>query len=269
MPGFVTLEPHDRLFVDDQGDEGAPTVLCLHGLGGGGYFFSNLAQAQSAKRRVICPDMPGSGFSPRGDREISFERFADAIISLIEQKTSGPIALLGHSMGTITALKVHARIPSRISSLIFVGGVPAPLPEAQARVRDRAALVRKDGMLAVAPAVPPGVFAQKSLGAIPDKVAMFQRLLAASDAEGYAQTAMGLAGASAVDVVDRVRVPCLCLTGVEDRYAPPAAVRKFAAQIPGAVYHELADCGHMPFFEDPPTFNRLIDDFLTNNFPQD
>jgi 3-oxoadipate enol-lactonase len=147
--------------------------------------------------------------------------------------------------------------------MIFVGGIPAPLPEAQSRLRDRATMARKEGMLAVAPTIPPVVFAQRSLAVMPDKVAMFQRLLAASDAEGYTQTALALAGASAVEVVSSVRVPCLCMTGTEDRYAPPAAVRKFAAQIRGAVFHELADCGHMPFFEDPPTFNRLVDDFLS------
>src|SRR4051794_16410965 len=111
MPGFATLENGDRLFVDDYGDERAPTLLCLHGLGGGGYFFSNLAQAQSTKRRVICPDMPGSGFSPRGNHDISFDRFADVMARLIERTTTGPIALMGHSMGTITALKVYARLP--------------------------------------------------------------------------------------------------------------------------------------------------------------
>ncbi|HEX4797093.1 MAG TPA: alpha/beta hydrolase [Humisphaera sp.] len=262
MPTFVTLENGDRLYIDELGVERGSPLLCLHGLGGGGYFFSNLAQAQSAKRRIICPDMPGSGFSPRGDLAISFERFADVIVSLIEQNTAGPIALLGHSMGTITALKVYARIPSRIAAMIFVGGVPTPLPEAQARLRDRAAIARKEGMLAVAPTIPPVVFAQRSLIEIPDKVTMFQRLLAASDAEGYAQTALALAGASAADVIERVDVPCLCLTGAEDRYAPPPAVRNFASQIRGAVLHELAGCGHMPFFEDPPTFNHLVDHFL-------
>ena len=266
MPTFVTLENDERLFIDELGVERGITLLCLHGLGGGGYFFSNLAQEQSAKRRIICPDMPGSGFSPRGDRAVSFERFADVIVNLIEQKTTGRIALLGHSMGTITALKVYSRIPSRIGAMIFVGGIPQPLPEAQARLRDRAALAKRRDARRRADD-PAGRFAQRSFGTMPDKVAMFQRLLAAGNAEGYAQTALGLASALASDVAASVRVPCLCLTGAEDRYAPPATVRQLAAQIPGAIYHELADCGHMSFFEDPPAFNRLVDEFLSAHVP--
>jgi pimeloyl-ACP methyl ester carboxylesterase len=91
---------------------------------------------------------------------------------------------------------------------------------------------------------------------------MFQRLLAHSDAEGYAQTAMALADASAADVAPRVRVPCLCVTGTEDRYAPPAAVRAFADSISVAVYEEIMDCGHMPFFEAPDRFSAIVQGFL-------
>jgi 3-oxoadipate enol-lactonase len=160
---------------------------------------------------------------------------------------------------TIVALKVYARIPARICSLIFVGG--APLPEAQVRLRERAALARSADMAAVAPTVVPAVFARRSLDEIPEKVAMFQRLLAQSDPEGYAQTALALADGSAADVVGRLRVPCLCVTGTEDRYAPPAAVRRFTRSIAGAEYRELPDCGHMPFFEAPDAFDRIVDDF--------
>jgi len=258
---FVNLE-NQRLFVDEAGDPSHPSLLCIHGLGGGGYFFSSLARAMQATRHVLCPDMPGSGLSPRSREPIRFDYVADVLAELIDRKTTGHVALLGHSMGAIIGLKVYDRIPSRISSLVFVGGLPAPLPDARTRQRERAALVRSKGMLPVAPTIPPIVFAQRSLSEMPDKVAMFQRLLAASDAEGYAQTAIALAEGSAENVVSKIKVPCLCLTGEEDRYAPPAAVRAFAQSIPGAVYHELPQCGHMPFFESRESFEQIVRGFL-------
>jgi 3-oxoadipate enol-lactonase len=269
---FFTLDSGDRLYLDeygvsDPGSGGGPALVCLHGLGGGGYFFAGLGQAQRQSRaargrHVLCPDLPGSGFSPRGDRPVTFDRLADAVVQLIERKSTGPVALLGHSMGTIIALRIYARIPDRIGSLLFVGGLPAPLPEARDRLRDRAALARAARMPAVAPTIVPVVFAGRSLDAIPDKVAMFQRLLAHSDPEGYAQTALALADATAVDVAPRVRVPCLCVTGTEDRYAPPGAARAFADSIPGATYRELPGCGHMPFFEEPEAFSGCLEGFL-------
>jgi pimeloyl-ACP methyl ester carboxylesterase len=279
MSEFFTLDNGEVLYLDTFGavepgavEPGAVepgaidrrlTLVALHGLGGGGYFFAGTARLLAPRGRALCPDLPGSGLSRRGDRPISFDRFTDAVVQLIERKTDSPVALMGHSMGTIIALKVYARIPHRVGSMIFVGGLPAPLPEAQARLRDRATMARSAGMAAVAPTIVPVVFARKSLDVIPDKVTMFQRLLAQSDAEGYAQTALALADASAVDVAPRVRVPCLCVTGTEDRYAPPAAVRRFADSIPGSMYRELPDCGHMPFFEVPQGFDDIVQRFLS------
>jgi 3-oxoadipate enol-lactonase len=251
-----------RLFIDEAGDASKPALVCIHGLGGGGYFFAGLARSLQDDRFVLCPDMPGSGLSPRPRQTIDFDYFADVLAKLIEQKTTGRVALLGHSMGAIISLKVYARITARVDSLVFVGGLPVALPEAQARQRERAALVRRTSLASVAPTIPPIVFARRSLDEMPDKVAMFQRLLAGSDAEGYAQTAAALAEASAAEVVGQVKMPCLCLTGEEDRYAPPAAVRAFAQSIPGAVYREMPGCGHMPFFENRASFDQTVREFL-------
>src|SRR4051812_12227922 len=113
--GEFLLDSGDPLYLDEYGDPGRasgarPALVCLHGLGGGGYFFAGIGQSHAAAGgHVLCPDLPGSGFSPRGDRVVTFERFADAIVQLIERKAAtGRVALLGHSMGTIVALRVYA-----------------------------------------------------------------------------------------------------------------------------------------------------------------
>lgn len=255
----------DGLYVEEYGAGRPVTMIALHGLGGGGYFFAGLAHSLASQVHSLCPDLAGSGYSPRGGQPITFERFTNTIVQLIERQTARKVVLLGHSMGTIIALKVYARLPDRVGSMIFVGGLPAPLPEAQSRLRDRAALARSAGMAAVAPTIMPIVFSPRSLDAIPDKVAMFQRLLSMSDAEGYAQTAAALADASAADVVPDVRVPCRCVTGTEDRYAPPAAARAFANSLSGAADHELPGCGHMPFFEAPDAFTAVVQGFLSES----
>jgi len=58
-------------------------------------------------------------------------------------------------------------------------------------------------------------------------------------------------------------VKCLAITGEEDRYAPPDAVRKFADQLPeGTRVEVMRDCGHLPFLEQPEAFAEIVERFL-------
>ncbi len=238
-------------------------VLCLHGLGGGSYFFSSLAEALKDEFRTVAVDLPGCGFSPAGVSGFSIEDCLEVLEELIREKMGQEVAILGHSMGTIIALKLATRGSIRVSSLIFVGGLPEPIPEAQKRLRERASQLRESGMAGVGDLTMPIVFSGASLRTMPDKVAMYHRLLELNDPVEYARAAEALAQASAQDCVSRVFVPCLAITGSEDRYAPPSSVKEFVRQLPGPVqYRELESCGHMPFFEDPAAFEEAVRSFL-------
>ena len=59
------------------------------------------------------------------------------------------------------------------------------------------------------------------------------------------------------------RVSCLAVTGEEDRYAPPDALRGFARMLPAST--EIAiirDGGHLPFLERPAEFGDVVSAFL-------
>src|SRR5581483_10950809 len=60
------LGPHgfvDLAYWDWEGPPGAPVVLCVHGLTRNGRDFDALAEALSARFRVVCPDLPRRGKS--------------------------------------------------------------------------------------------------------------------------------------------------------------------------------------------------------------
>ena len=95
MSDFFTLDNGEALFLDEYNNvspnstDRPVTLIALHGLGGGRYFFAGIARSLVLHGPVVCPDMPGSGVSRRGKRPISFDLFADAVVQLIERKTSG------------------------------------------------------------------------------------------------------------------------------------------------------------------------------------
>lgn len=127
MPKFM---PPDGVFRDAVGSEGRvaywswgdadwPLVICIHGWGGRGTQWSELAIALlKVQHRVVVMDAPAHGASD-GDRA-SLPAFRNALLGVIDAAGT-PHTLVGHSLG---GLAVLAAIASRANA-----GV-SPLPRA-------------------------------------------------------------------------------------------------------------------------------------------
>ena len=64
------------------------------------------------------------------------------------------------------------------------------------------------------------------------------------------------------DLVSKITVPALVLTGGADMYAPPAVTQLWAKRIPGAEFVAIPDVGHSAYWEAPEEFNRIVLRFL-------
>lgn len=97
--------------VFDIGDEdpGAPTAIVIHGFARSRYdALARLGPILPHARRFILPDLPGHGDAVgRGTRLGTDE---DAFLdSLVSTATTGPVLLVGHSLGATVALHAAAR----------------------------------------------------------------------------------------------------------------------------------------------------------------
>lgn len=264
MSGEQRLPSGARLHVETHGDARGPGLLCIHGLGGGAYFFAALGDALKSNTYTVAFDLPGHGLSPRDPQGFCFDRTADRVVELARLHSARPMWLLGHSLGVIVALKAYARAPELFSGLIFVGGLPEATLESKARLLERAAFIRTRGTMAgLGAAIVPYLLAPEALQAMPGILGPMQRLVEINDAANYAETCEALAHASASDAVANVRVPCRLIVGSADRYASPAAVRAFAEKLPGhPSVIEFPACGHFPFFEKPVDFHAAVKGFI-------
>ena len=168
-------------------------------------------------------------------------------------------------MGTILALEAWAAWPERIRGLIFVGGVPQVAPRIRERLSDRVqALDGARDLVGWGPRVSPGVFSPTTFRNRPEVVAAFERLFEAQAVESYVRCCGILLGADAEPIVETVTVPCLAITGERRsiraaRQRSPTFLREIAA---AARLEVLADCGHLPFLEQPDTFAAAVKSFL-------
>ncbi len=96
-----------------------PPVLLLHGLTDNGACWTRLATDLEADYDLIMPDARGHGRSSVPDQGYSVEDRAADVLALIEALELDRPALLGHSMGGITAAMVAATAPARIRAAIL------------------------------------------------------------------------------------------------------------------------------------------------------
>jgi 3-oxoadipate enol-lactonase len=261
MRKLIDWQGGEPLLVEDDGAGNG--MICLHGLGGGSYFFTGLSKAISSSRRVMSFDMPGTGFNEACVETFSIDSCVNATVELIDHMSPNAVTLLGHSMGTIVALKAYAKRPDTVKALIFLGGLPEPIPAIREKLIERIKKIATVGMSGIGEETMPGIFAVKTLSDKGQLVGTYQRLLELNSETSYIQSIRELVGASATDVTGTVAVSCLAITGEEDRYASPYDVESFLESIPSETTLEVfEDCGHMIFYEAPDRLCERVSNFL-------
>ena len=105
-----------RLHVHAWGTEGAPRVVCLHGVTAWGGHFGRLAGELAATHRVVAPDLLGHGGSPWEPPW----RIADQLDALAETLGDEPATWIGHSFGARLALEQTALRPGSVERLVLL-----------------------------------------------------------------------------------------------------------------------------------------------------
>jgi 3-oxoadipate enol-lactonase len=242
-----------------------PTVLMLHGIGGGHLAFApQLETLASAGYRAVAWNMPGYGRSAPID-PYTFKGLAESCLRLIDAlsgEREGGIVLVGHSMGGMVAQEVMARRPQGVRKLVLCGTSAAFGPRqvdgrlAEGWVRrfmdERLAPLEQGvGMAALAERLIPRMIGP---GAQPDGVRLATHCLASVPAATYRRALECLLTFDRRAALAAIRVPTLLVAG--------GAMQGMARQMAQARYVEMAGVGHLMPLEDPDAFGQLLLEFL-------
>jgi pimeloyl-ACP methyl ester carboxylesterase len=116
-----------RLHYLEQG-QGDPVVL-IHGSGAliQDFTVSGLVDGLSGRHRVIVFDRPGYGYSTRPRGRIWTPRAqAEVLDKALDQLGVEQATVLGHSWGTLVAVALALRFPSRVRALVLASGYYFP-----------------------------------------------------------------------------------------------------------------------------------------------
>jgi pimeloyl-ACP methyl ester carboxylesterase len=243
---------------------GGPTVLMLHGIGGGHLAFAPQVETlANAGYRAVAWDMPGYGHSAPIE-PYTFKGLAQSCVALIEALQCRDVILVGHSMGGMVAQEVVARRPELVSKLVLCGTSPSfGKPDGdwqQAFIAERTApLDAGKSMEELAQVLVPQMIGPASL---PEGVRLATHCMARVPAATYRRALECIVTFDRRANLPNITVPTLLLAGEFDRNAPPAVMKKMREQIPNSTFLEMKGVGHLLNLEAPDDFDGLLLNFL-------
>lgn len=201
---------------------------------------------------LITPTQLAHGERRPPGRRLSLDDLADEIAGW----TSGPVHLIGCSMGGMVALRFALRHPARVASLVL-GYTTARV--SREGMMERAARTDELGARGMAPATMERWFTAGALARQPLDPPVAYALERLSQTPTAVISGMWRAIAD-FDVLDRLGelagIPTTCVAGRHDHSTPLAAMQSAAAAIPGAEL-VVTDHPHMGFLEDPQGFSAI------------
>ena len=117
-----------RLHYVDWGNEGAPTLILLHGGRDHCRNWDWVAQELRNDWHIIAPDLRGHGDSAwSSDGEYSPRANVYDLAQLVHQLNAGPVSIVAHSYGGNISLRYAGIYPDMVKKLVVIEGLgPSP-----------------------------------------------------------------------------------------------------------------------------------------------
>jgi 3-oxoadipate enol-lactonase len=254
------------LRVEQSGPPDGIPVVFSHGLLMNLKMFDAQAKALEGRYRVVRYDHRGQGRSQRTkERSISIETLYDDAVALIEDLDLAPCHLVGLSMGGFVAMRIAARRPDLLRSLVLLETSAEPEDNA-AEYRKLTLVVRALGTKPVVKRVLPILFGDTFL-TDPTKAAdreEWRAHLAGLDRNIWRASTGVIERDGCVEEIASIDLPTLVIVGDEDVATPPDKARLIHDTITGSELVRIPGAGHSSTIEQPDLVNAALTGFLDN-----
>ena len=255
-----TGDVHLRTLRTGQGDT---TVLLLHGYGESLLAYRGLVGPLARRFSVVAVDLPGAGLSEKPSGPYDLDAMLSRLSQALDSWISGPVVIVGHSMGGEVAAALSIARPDRIIRTVLV----APAGHGLGMGLSDEPFSNQQQMLAGW-----SVKAREFLVPVEDSewITDPPELTEAARSDSASRRAAE-AFLSDFDFAalkgrfGELRQPTLLIWGRLDPLIPIEIGRKIAAELPSVRFVELGNSWHRPHVEQPERVVREILEFLDSN----
>ncbi|HEX2131333.1 MAG TPA: alpha/beta hydrolase [Actinophytocola sp.] len=221
----VTRAAGTRVHAAVLGPDGAPTVVCVHGLGCSHRYFLPLARALAPAAQAVAPDLPGFGATPAASPEpLDVRGMSRAFADWLRATGRGGSVFVANSAGCQVVVDLAAHAPELLGPVVL----NAPTMDRHARSAPR----QLGRLVADIPRERPTLIPVVAL----DYLTCGPRRLLATFRHTLA------------DPVERklrhVRTPAVVVRGSRDPIVPRAWAEEVAALLPAGRLVEVPGAGH-------------------------
>jgi len=255
------------------GDKGTAVVL-VHGLGGSIENWVHNIDALAQHHSVYAMDLVGFGRAEKTPLTHDLNVLVKFINDFMKTQSIEKASLVGNSLGGGLVLRFAIEFPGKVEKLVLVDNAgmgrgvildfkvaSLPLIGEFLTHPSRKGTARLWKKVVYDSSLVTEKLVEESYGlfTLPGaQKALLATLRAGTNLLGQRADLTG----SLISKLGTITTPTLIFWGQQDRILPLTHAHIAAKKIPNAKLHIFDRCGHMPQFEHPEEFNKLVLDFL-------
>lgn len=237
-----------------------PPVVLLHGLMTNGACWTPIARRLEKDYDVIMPDARGHGHSSAPESGYHYNDLAADVIGLMDALKLPSFALIGHSMGGMTAAVIASSHPERVRRLVLADPPFLP-PERQREVYEsdvtaqhRQVLSRPREELIAAMRARPRPRSLETIELLTK--ARFQTSL-------FAFEVLKPPNPDYMELIRLTEVPTMLVTGDEDAIVSPKMAAELALLNDRLEFVQIEQAGHGLPYDQPESFSAIVQTFIS------
>jgi 3-oxoadipate enol-lactonase len=251
-----------ELRYEFRGKRGSPAIVFTGSLGTDLTMWQPQADRLKPRFCTLRYDIRGHGASEVPPGPYSMDDLGSDLVALLDRLGIERASLCGLSIGGMISMWVAAHAPERVERLVLCC-TSAKLGPRESWL-ERAAVVRADGVEAIADAVLGRWFTPGFAETHPDVIERMRATLIATPRQGYAACCEAIADMDLTPDLPSIIAPTLVLSADQDPATPPEHGRRIAELIPGARFEIVSPAAHIATIERPDLTTAMILRFLTD-----